>query len=109
MRQAVRPTDRTQMIAEFLESHLNAPFPPGAHELHLPDVDLEVLDAEVVGLAQSYLKSGRLAPEQREILVGCIADLRRIIAELPEEVRGYFARLHALAMVVLDERAVRGA
>jgi hypothetical protein len=96
------------MIAEFLESHLSAPFPPGAHELPLPGVDLEMLDADVVGLAQSYLRAGRLAPEKREILAGCIADLRRTIAALPEEMRDYFARLHALAVVVLNERAVRG-
>jgi hypothetical protein len=96
------------VIAEFLESHLNAPFPPGAHDLHLPDVELEMLDADVVGLAQSYLRAGRLAPEHRKILAGCIGDLRRIIAALPEEMRDYFARLHALAVVVLNERTVRG-
>ncbi len=96
------------MITEFLERHLNAPFPPGAHELHLADVDLELLDADVVGLAQSYLKAGQLVPEQREILEGCVADLRRIIAALPEDMRDYFARLHALAVVVLSERPIRG-
>jgi hypothetical protein len=96
------------MIAEFLESHLNAPFPPGAQELQLPGVDLEMLDADVVGLAQSYLQAGRLAPEQREILAGRIADLRRIVGVLPEEMRDYFARLHALAVVVLDARPIRG-
>jgi hypothetical protein len=96
------------MIVEFLESHLNAPFPPGAHELHLGDVDLELLDANVVGLAQSYLKGGRLVPEQREILEGCVGDLRRIVAALPEDMRDYFARLHALAVAVLSERSIRG-
>jgi hypothetical protein len=96
------------MIAEFLESHLSVPFPAGAHELHFPDVDLEMLDADVVGIAQSYLKVGRLTPEQREMLASCIADIRRIIAELPGEIRDYFARLHALGVAVLNERAVRG-
>jgi hypothetical protein len=96
------------MIAEFLESHLNAPFPPGAHELQLADVDLEMLDADVVGLAESYLKAGRLAPEQRDILEGCVADLRRVFAELPDEMRDYFARLHALGVAVLTERPIRG-
>jgi hypothetical protein len=96
------------MIVEFLESHLKAPFPPGAHDFHFGDVDVEVLDAEVVGLAQSYLKAGRLAPEQREILEGCVADLRRIVAALPDDTRDYFARLHALAVAVLSERSIRG-
>ena len=96
------------MIAEFLESHLNAPFPRGAHDLQLGDVDLELLDADVVGLAQSYLRSGRLAPDQREILEAVVANLRAVIAELPEEMRDYFARLHALAVAVLSERPIRG-
>ena len=104
----VRPTAKTLMIIEFLETHLNARFPPGAHELHLGDVDLELLDANVVGLAQSYLKAGRLVPEQREILEGCVADLRRIVAALPDDMRDYFARLHALAVAVLSERSIRG-
>jgi hypothetical protein len=44
------------MIAEFLESHLNAPFPAGVHELQGTDFDLERLDADVVSLAESYAK-----------------------------------------------------
>jgi hypothetical protein len=96
------------MIAEFLENHLNTPFPPGAHGLDLPNVDLELLDADVVGIAQAYLKEGRLSREQRDILAACIGDIRRIIAQLPGDTHEYFARLHALAVAVLDERAVRG-
>jgi hypothetical protein len=108
MRIFVRPSAKTLMIAEFLESHLSTPFPQGAHELRLTGVELEMLDADVVGLAQSYLQAGRLAPEQREILASCIADLRRTIGVLPEEMRDYFARLHALAVAVHSERAIRG-
>jgi hypothetical protein len=96
------------MIAEFLENHMNAPFPPGAHELDIPGVELELLDADVVGLAQSYLRQARLTAEQQGILNTSVEELRRVLPELPQEMRDYFARLHALAMSVLNELPVRG-
>jgi hypothetical protein len=96
------------MIAEFLESHLNAPFPPGARDLQGTDLDLDLLDANVVGLAESYLKAGQLTPEQRDILEAGVADLRGVASRLPEGMQDYFGRLHALAVAVLKELPVRG-
>jgi hypothetical protein len=96
------------MIAEFLESHLNAPFPPGARELRDADFDLEMLDADVVRLAESYLKAGQLTPEQHDILEVCVADLRRVVSRLPDGMQDYFGRLHALGVAVLKELPIRG-
>jgi hypothetical protein len=96
------------MIAEFLESHLNAPFPPGVHELQGTDFDLERLDADVVSLAESYVNAGQLTPEQRSILEGCVADLRRVVSQLPDVMQDYFGRLHALGVAVLEELPIRG-
>ncbi|MGH8727894.1 MAG: hypothetical protein ACREV9_07015 [Burkholderiales bacterium] len=96
------------MIAEFLQNHLNAPFPPGARELQIPDADLELLNAQVLRVAQSYVERRTLAPEQRNLLEGCVAQLQRIFPELPDELRDYFARLHALGVAVLNELPVHG-
>jgi hypothetical protein len=96
------------VIAEFLESHRNVPFPAGVRELELADVDLESLNVAVVGLADSYLGRGRLAPEQGAALETYVADLRRVVPELPEGTREYFARLHALAVAVLHKLPARG-
>jgi hypothetical protein len=97
------------MISEFLHNHRNAPFPPGARELQIPDVDLELLNAEVLSVAQSYVERGTtLSPEERSLLEACVAKLRRVFPELPDEVRDYFARLHALAVAVLNELPVHG-
>lgn len=96
------------MIAEFLESHLKAPFPPGARELQGTDLDLDMLDAHVVSLAESYLKAGQLTPEQHNILEACVADLRRVVSRLPDGMQNYFGRLHALGIAVLKELPIRG-
>jgi hypothetical protein len=96
------------MIAEFLQNHLNAPFPPEACELQIPDADLELLNAEVLRVAQSYVELRTLAPEERKLLEDCVAALRRVFPELPDELRDYFARLHALGVAVLNELPVHG-
>lgn len=96
------------MIAEFLERHMSAPFPSGAHQNPIAQVDLKMLDAEVVELAESYVTRGRLTPEQRSVLERYVADLRRVVSTLPEEVRDYFARLYALGVAVLNELPLRG-
>jgi hypothetical protein len=96
------------MITEFLERHLQAPFPRGAKDIRGLDADLEMLDADVVSLAESYLEHGELSTEQRRILEGCVTELRRLVPALPEEMQGYFARLHALGVAVLKGLPVRG-
>jgi hypothetical protein len=93
------------MISEFLEQHLSTPFPAGAKVLN---ADLEMLDADVVSLAESYLEHGELTAEQRPILEGCVGDLRQVVPELPEGMRDYFARLHALGVAVLNRLPARG-
>jgi hypothetical protein len=96
------------VIAEFLESHRKAPFPAGVRELELSDVDLESLNVAVVDLGDSYLERGRLEPQQEAALETSVADLRRVVPELPEGMREYFARLHALAVAVLHKLPARG-
>jgi hypothetical protein len=96
------------MISEFLEQHLSTPFPVGAKDIHVLNADLEMLDADVVSLAESYLEHGKLTAEQRPILEGCVAVLRQVVRELPEGMRDYFARLHALGVAVLNRLPARG-
>jgi hypothetical protein len=97
------------MITEFLENHRSAPFPSRARTLEIPNANLELLNAEVLKVAQSYVERGtKLLPEERSVLEGCVAKLSRIFPELPDEVREYFARLHALAVAVLNELPMTG-
>ena len=90
------------MIVELLEAHYTAPFPAEYRGAEIAAVDLMVLDADVVGLATSYLAAGRLGEAQRLILDGCVTDAERVLPHLDGGARSYFASVRELAAAVLD-------
>ncbi len=89
----------------LLREHLAAPYP---HGVEVSDADLEMLDADVAGLATSYRDRRHLTVEQSEILRGCAQELHRIDASLPGGSRDYFRRLAALADALIAEAPVHG-
>lgn len=94
------------MIVELLEAHDAAPFPAECRGAEIAAVDLMVLDADVVGLATSYLAAGRLGEAQRLILEGCVTDAERVLPHLDSGARSYFVGVREIAAAVLE--AVEG-
>jgi len=89
----------------LLTDHLAAAYPRG---VEVPNSDLEMLDADVAGLATTYRDRGFLTAEQSEILRACAGELRRIGPNLSGGARDYFVRLAELADRVLEEAPVHG-
>jgi hypothetical protein len=89
------------MIVELLESHHAAPFPEDYRGRTVAGVVLATLEADVVGLASSYLANRALGDGQRLILEGAAADAERVLPLLVGDARPYFARVHDLAGAVL--------
>ena len=95
----------TTTFQTLLREHLAAPYPRG---VDVPDLDLEMLDADVAGLATSYRDSRHLTVEQSKILRSCAEELHRIEADIPAKGRDYFRRLAALADALIEEAPIHG-
>ena len=90
------------MIDQLLQAHYQLPYPDG-FRIQLANVDLEMLDAEVAGLASSFVEQGRLTAHQLPILRGCLAEAERILPLLDGPAREYFFGLRDLAAEVLKQ------
>jgi hypothetical protein len=88
------------MIAQLLQQHFALPYP--GHDL-LPDSDLELLDADVVGLATSYLNEGGLNEHELPMLRRCLVETEAIVPRLHGEARAYFEGVRAIAAAVLQD------
>ena len=87
------------MIAQLLREHFALSYP--GHDL-LPDANLELLGADVVGLATSYLDEGRLTDQALQILRRCVIQADTIVPQLEGEARTYFEGVRAIAVAVLQ-------
>ena len=87
------------MIEQLLQQHFALPYP--GHDL-LPDSDLELLDADVVGLATSYLDEGSLKEHESGMLRRCLVELEAIVPRLQGDAQVYFKGLRAIAAAVLQ-------
>ena len=92
-----------ESVRDLLEAHDIAPYPA---ELATGDevagVALVLLDADIAGLAVSYLESGgALSTEQWRTLEECAAVARVLVPGLSGDAWVYFLRLYALAQAML--------
>ena len=91
-----------ELIRDLLATHLTAGYPAtlgGGAEIE--GISLILLDADIAGLAESFLSSGSLRSDQRFILRQCVADSMSVLPSLRGDEWVYFARLHALAQALL--------
>ncbi len=92
-----------QSVRDLLAAHHAATYPAhldGGDEI--AGVALVILDADVAGLAASYLDAGgRLRLDQWFTLRECAADARSVVPLLAGEAWVYFARLYALTQAML--------
>jgi hypothetical protein len=94
-----------ESVRDLLDAHDVAPYPT---ELSDGDesagVALVLLDADIAGLAASYLESGGELPvEQWRVLSECAAVARVVVPNLRGDAWVYFARLYALAQAMLRD------
>jgi len=91
-----------ESIRDLLETHLAAGYPDDLRgDAEIEGISLILLDADIAGLAESFLASGSLRPDQRFSLRQCVADSKVVLRGLRDDAWVYFARLHALAQALL--------
>ena len=92
-----------ESVLDLLEAHEVAPYPTDlSGEDEVAGVALVLLDADIAGLAASYLENGgALSAEQWHVLEECSAVARVIVPGLTGDAWVYFVRLYALAQAML--------
>ena len=92
-----------ESVRDLLDAHDIAPYPTGLVDGdEVAGVALVLLDADIAGLAASYLENGGVLPaEQWRVLGECAAVARVIVPNLRGDAWVYFARLYALAQAML--------
>lgn len=90
-----------ESVRDLLAAHDVASYPlPGGDEVE--GAALVLLDADIAGLATSYLAhEGTLPAEQWRVLRECAAVARVVVPSLTGEAWVYFARLYALTQAML--------
>ena len=88
-----------ETILRVWEAHKSADWPRMANRLEGP---LMTLDTVICGCVVYFLDSqGCLDEQRRAIISDCLTDLETLDAELEEECRPYFQRLHELGTLLL--------
>jgi hypothetical protein len=92
-----------ESVRDLLEAHDDAAYPAElSAEDEVSGVALTLLDADIAGLAATYLRNGGLLPaEQWDVLAECAAVARVIVPGLTGDAWVYFARLYALSQAML--------
>jgi hypothetical protein len=92
-----------ESVRDLLEAHDVATYPAElSSEDEVAGVALVLLDADIAGLAASFLANGgALSIEQWRVLEECAAVARVIVPGLVGDAWVYFVRLYALAQAML--------
>jgi hypothetical protein len=91
-----------RMIEELWQEHKHAGFPSGYGGEEIEGIDLALLDADIAGCVETYIKRRRLDLERTAALGLCYRDCTVAVRGLNGVVREYFLRLEKLAMLVLQ-------
>jgi hypothetical protein len=92
-----------QSVRDLFEARRASAYPAELSEAaEIGGVALVMLDADIDGLAETYLASdGALRPDQWFTLRQCVVDARTVLPKLTGEPWVHFARLYALAQAML--------
>jgi hypothetical protein len=92
-----------ESVRDLLHAHDIAPYPVGlSGGDEIEGVALVLLDADIAGLAASYLDNdGVLPAEQWRVLGECAAVARVVVPNLKGDAWVYFVRLYALTQAML--------
>lgn len=95
------------LISDLWKEHEAAPFPQGFRAKDVSGIDFVLLDADVAGCVDTFLRRGNLNLYQTAILGLSYRDLSYVIPILNDEGREYFWRLERLAELVLKSVALK--
>ena len=94
-------TRHVESVRDLLAAHDDASF-PDSEGGDAEGVALVLLDADIAGLAASYLERGGTLPaEQWTVLRECAAVARVVVPNLTGDAWVYFMRLYALTQAML--------
>jgi hypothetical protein len=81
---------------------------PKDRPVEIDDVDLDLLDDDIHGVASSYeWNQDRLTAEHQEVLISCLAELDRVWPKIPQHARAFFTAQRELANYLLTTRGAR--
>jgi len=90
------------MIEELWQEHKGVRFPSGYGGEEIEGIDLALLDADIAGCVEYYIKRQKLDLERTAILGLCYRDCAVAVQGLNGVAKEYFLRLEKLAMLVLQ-------
>lgn len=91
----------TSEVAELWAAHYQAPLPPGWRRGSVAGVEMLMLDADIAGCVDSWLRADGALDERRQaILRGRRAQLDRVLPELDGAEAAYAERLSRLAALI---------
>lgn len=89
-------------VRKLWAEHSGARFPTGLAGMEVDGVDLSVLDADIAGCVDMFLKNGgTLDNEGRTVLEMCYKDVSKVVLGLLGEPKRYFERLRDMARETL--------
>ena len=86
-------------LSRLWEIHQNAAWP---ETLGTAEGELMMLDTVIAGCITYFFQEDQLDPQRVEILQDSLSDLNELLPELPDQAVGYFERLQALGVTLLD-------
>lgn len=95
------------LIRELWTEHHNAPFPIGFRAKDVSGIDFVVLDADVAGCVETFLRRGNLNLYQTAVLGLSYRNLSYVVPIINDEGRQYFQRLERLSELVLKAVALK--
>jgi len=101
---AVMPPRRKRnfMIEELWQEHIGEQFPSNYVGKEIEGIDLVLLDADIAGCVETYIKRQQLDFKDIAILGLCYRDCAVAVKGLNGVALDYFLRLEKLAMLVLE-------
>jgi hypothetical protein len=95
------------LIGELWQEHLAAPFPNGFRGKDVDGIDFVILDADIAGCVETFVRRGTLSLFQAAALGISYRNVSYVIPILNEEGAAYFWRLERLAELILKTVARR--
>ena len=95
------------LIEELWKGHVATPFPKGFRAKDVDGIDFVMLDADIAGCVDTFLRRGNLNLFQTARLGLCYRHCSYVTPILNEEGAAYFWRLERMAELVLKEVALK--
>lgn len=90
------------MLEELWQEHKNIRFPSEHGGEEIEGIDLALLDGDIAGCVETFIKRRKLDLQRTAVLGLCYRDCSVAVRGLDGSAKDYFLRLERLAMLVLQ-------